>query len=56
MIRRFIPKGTVIQTVSDKEINEIQNSMNNYPRKKLGYKLANQMFRQYFQINKNLNA
>jgi IS30 family transposase len=56
MIRRFIPKGTAIHTVSDKEINEIQNWMNNYPRKKLGYKSANQMVRQYFQINKDLNA
>ncbi|MFT7538778.1 MAG: IS30 family transposase [Lysobacterales bacterium] len=56
MIRRFIPKGTDIHTRSDKEINEIQNWMNNYPRKKLGYKSANQMVRQYFQVNKDLNS
>ena len=52
MIRRFIPKGTDIHEVSKKEINEIQNWMNNYPRKKLGYKSANQMAKQYSQINK----
>jgi IS30 family transposase len=42
MIRRFIPKGTDIHYVSEKEITNIQNWMNNYPRKKLGYKSANQ--------------
>ena len=52
MIRRFIPKGTDIHDVSEKEINEIQNWMNNYPRKKLGYKSANQVAKKYSQINK----
>jgi IS30 family transposase len=26
--------------------------MNNYPRKKLGYKTANKLVEEYFQINK----
>ena len=43
MIRRFIPKGTNILDVSEKEIQWIQDWMNNYPRKILGYKTANQM-------------
>lgn len=43
MIRRFIPKGTNIANVSDKEVQWIQDWMNNYPRKILGYKTANQM-------------
>lgn len=38
MIRYFIPKGTLIENVSNKEINDIANWMNNYPRKILGYK------------------
>jgi len=42
MIRRFIPKGTDIADVSGKEISRIQDWMNNYPRKVLGYKTANQ--------------
>ena len=43
MIRRFIPKGTSIAQVADIEIENIQNWMNNYPRKILGYKTANEM-------------
>ncbi|MCK5492918.1 MAG: IS30 family transposase, partial [Candidatus Omnitrophica bacterium] len=43
MIRRFIPKGTDISKISDKEIKRIENWMNNYPRKILGYKSANEM-------------
>jgi len=43
MIRRFIPKGTDISTISEKEIKNIENWMNNYPRKILGYRTANEM-------------
>jgi transposase, IS30 family len=52
MIRRFIPKGTNIHEVSDKEIDNIRNWMNNYPRKRLGYKTANQVVQENLQINK----
>lgn len=43
MIRRFIPKGTDISKLSNKEIERIENWMNNYPRKILGYKTANEL-------------
>lgn len=43
MIRRFIPKGTNIAKVSNKEIKRIESWMNNYPRKILGYKTANEL-------------
>ena len=43
MIRRFIPKGTDISQISDKEVKEIEEWMNKYPRKILGYRTANQM-------------
>lgn len=33
MIRRFIPKGTVIENYSKEEISKIQDWINNYPRK-----------------------
>jgi len=56
MIRRFIPKGTDIHDVSEKEIKEIEIWMNNYPRKKLGYKSANQIAKENSQINRNLKA
>lgn len=43
MIRRFIPKGTDISKLSDKDIKRIEEWMNNYPRKILGYKTANEL-------------
>ena len=43
MIRRFIPKGTDISKLSDKDIETIEKWMNNYPRKILGYKTANEL-------------
>lgn len=43
MIRRFIPKGRNIANISRCEIKRIENWMNNYPRKKLGYATAKQM-------------
>ena len=43
MIRRFIPKGTDIAKLSDKDVEKIEKWMNNYPRKILGYKTANEV-------------
>ena len=49
MIRRFVPKGVDIADFSDKEIQEIEDWMNNYPRKILGYKTANQAAKECLQ-------
>jgi transposase, IS30 family len=49
MIRRFIPKGTRIERVSKQKINEIQKWMNKYPRKRLGYKSANDIVQDHLQ-------
>lgn len=38
MIRYFIPKGTLIENISDQQLNQIASWMNNYPRKILNYK------------------
>jgi IS30 family transposase len=43
MIRRFVPKGTDIADFSDEDIQWIEDWMNNYPRKILGYKTARQV-------------
>lgn len=51
IIRRFIPKGTNIADVSDKEVKTIENWMNNYPRRHLGYKTAKQMAKEHLQDN-----
>jgi len=43
MIRRFIPKGTDISKVSDRDIKRIEEWMNNYPRRILGYRTPNEL-------------
>lgn len=43
MIRRWIPKGTVIDEISDKFIKEIENWLNNYPRAMFDYKSSNML-------------
>lgn len=42
MIRRFVPKGSIITTILKKEIKEIQDWINNYPRRIFEGKSANE--------------
>lgn len=43
LIRRFLPKGTDFRTVSEKRLKDIQNNLNNRPRKILGFRTPNEM-------------
>lgn len=43
ILRRFVPKGTDITKLSVKELQQIEDWVNNYPRKIFGFKSANQM-------------
>lgn len=43
ILRRFIPKGTDIGKISATELQRIEDWVNNYPRKILSYKSANQI-------------
>jgi len=43
IIRRFVPKGFNIGKLTNKDVKRIENWMNNYPRKILGYKSPNQI-------------
>jgi IS30 family transposase len=43
MLRRFVPKGTDIGKLTPKELQRIEDWINNYPRKIHNYKSANQM-------------
>ena len=47
MIRRFFPKGTNFDDVSDEEIQNVVNSLNNRPRKILWYQTPKQVFDSY---------
>lgn len=43
LIRRFVPKGSNIDKLTNRDVKRIENWINNYPRKIFGYKSANQM-------------
>jgi len=42
ILRRFVPKGTDIGKMTAKELQRIEDWVNNYPRRIFGYKSANQ--------------
>lgn len=44
IIRRFIPKGADISNYTKKEIKRIEQWINNYPRRILGYKTAQEVY------------
>lgn len=44
LIRKFYPKGTSFDEVSDYKITKLENWMNNYPRKLLNYRCANDLY------------
>jgi len=54
MIRRFIPKGYDIGGFGDKEIRKIEDWMNNYPRRILGYNTPNEAAQACLQGNSDL--
>ena len=43
LIRCFIPKGQDISKISEERIYEIQEALNNRPRKELGYLTPNEV-------------
>jgi len=47
LIRRYIPKGTDLSTVTDQELKTIQNRLNNRPRKVLGFKTPREVLSAY---------
>lgn len=44
LIRRFFPKGTDFNKVSEEELKIVQEKLNNRPRKILGYSTPNEIF------------
>jgi len=51
IIRRFIPKGEDINHYDKSEIKDIEKWMNNYPRKRLGYRSAKQAAQECLRDN-----
>lgn len=50
LIRRFVPKGTSLDDKTHEEIQWIEDWMNGYPRKILGYQCAQKLFE--MEVNK----
>ena len=46
IIRRFFPKGTNFDTITEEEIAFVENWINNRPMKVLGYKTPNEKFQE----------
>ena len=53
LVRRYYPKKTDFNTVTEQQLERLQNKLNNRPRKVLGYYTANEMLQA--EINKTLN-
>ena len=46
MIRRKIPKGTSINGYSKEEIQQIEDWVNEYPRRMFGYRSSNDLYKE----------
>ena len=46
MIRRKIPKGVSINKYTDKDIQEVQDWVNEYPRRMFGYRSSNDLYKE----------
>ena len=44
LIRQYVPKGKDTDSLSDEDVAEIIEKINNRPRKYLGFKTPNQLF------------
>lgn len=50
MIRRFFPKGTNFDAVTNVQVEEAERWVNSYPRKLLGWRSANDLFNEEVQV------
>ena len=48
-IRKYVPKGTNIDTISTEYVAQIENDLNNRPRKALNYRTPNEVVSKYLQ-------
>jgi IS30 family transposase len=44
LIRQYVPKGSDVRSLTDRQINHIMDRLNNRPRKSLGYLTPNEVF------------
>ena len=56
LIRRFLPKGTDFNKISVERLKQIENNLNNRPRKVLGFKTPNQIRNEEIYSRNNMIA
>jgi IS30 family transposase len=49
LLRRYLPKDTALDALSDADLQAIQERLNNRPRKRLNYKTPNEVIQEYLQ-------
>ena len=46
-IRYYFPKGTDFSTITDEELKDVEQELNNRPRKRLNFKTPQEVFTEY---------
>jgi len=54
LVRQYFPKKTDFTTITNFQIQTVQNILNNRPRKRLGYKTPNEFFAQKLNLDANV--
>ena len=49
LVRQYVPKWNRFKAISHRAVAAIQSSLNNRPRKRLGYRTPNEILKQYAQ-------
>jgi IS30 family transposase len=52
LIRKYIPKKTSFEKLTQEKLNEIENKLNNRPRKKLNFYTPNEILNTIFTNDK----
>lgn len=53
MLRRYIPKGSDLRTLTQDQIDQFVNTINNKPRRCLGYESAVELRQKHMKIQKS---
>ena len=51
LLRRYLPKGTPFKEISHHKIERITELINNRPRKRLGYRTPNEVFKEQRELH-----
>ncbi len=55
LVRQYYPKKSDFSVITEEELKEVENKLNNRPRKRFGYKTPNEIFFQKLKIEELLH-